>query len=235
LLLVVIGVAAIWTFGGGLDAFIDDIMNSAFDDAAEQSDDPVGAIIGGAVAAIILAVVLLTFLFIALLLVVSALGIATFGLWRGERALRRAEGAKALVLTDEAAIGRTVRRIKRGAGRTFAPRLVVVKVHDAIWREVVHELARDASVALIDVSEPTEHLLWEVDLLRREASMHMLAIGRRDLVEGIAAASAAGSVAAQLRDLLVGQDVLVYDVGRDGRPARRFSANLGAALERIGV
>lgn len=227
LLAAVVAGGAYWWFSGGLDAFVDELVGSAFTNAQEGSDDPVAGIVGGIVAAIALTAIALAFLFAVVIGLVSALGVATVGLWRGDRALQQAEGAKALVLARPAEVAPAVARIRGHAGRTFAPRLVVVRVHDAIWRDVVHELARDASVTLVDVSQPTEHLVWEVTLLQEQVRASTVFVGRRDLVEAMARATGDGP-AVRLRDLLAGSEVLAYDA----RDTRRFARSLAAALDR---
>jgi len=234
LLVLAIAFAANWWFGGGADRLIGEVFDSSIASSEESGQNPFEAIVVAVVVSIAIGAALLGILLLLAAAGISALGIASLGLWSGNRAVRQAEGSKALVINEASSVEPVVDRIRGHAGRIQAPRLVVVKVHDSIWREVVHELANDASVALIDISDPTEHLLWEVALLQGDIKARMMPVGRRDRVEALAVAQG-DDPAGRLRMMLAEESVLVYDTGQDRRAARRFARNLSAALDRMEV
>jgi hypothetical protein len=100
---------------------------------------------------------------------------------------------------------------QRGRG-IFAPRLVVVRVVTPLWQQAVTALASICPVSIIDVSEPTENLAWELAELERLFGDRYFVIGERDRVErwGSAPATpyAPASLDARAADWLDGQEIL---------------------------
>ena len=228
----VVFLAARWWFGGGVEDLVSGIFDDARTSAEESGANPIAAAIGALIVGLLVGLVVLGVILVLIFGAISTLGVATVASWRADRAVRRAEGAKALVIADAAAIAPTVGRVLGGARAIQAPRLVVLKVADAVWRDVVHRLAAEADVALVDVSDPTEYLVWEVATLQRDdVRARPLLVGLRDRVEALAAPGG-DTAAAQLRERLRGGEVLVYDDPDDRRAMRRFARSLAAALER---
>jgi hypothetical protein len=62
-------------------------------------------------------------------------------------------------------ISRVAAVIQSSRRRVFAPRLLVLRVAHNIWQPTVARVADGATAALLDVSDPTEHLLWELRTL----------------------------------------------------------------------
>jgi hypothetical protein len=120
---------------------------------------------------------------------------------------------------------------QRGRG-IFAPRLVVVRVVTPLWQQAVTALASICPVSIIDVSEPTENLAWELAELERLFGDRYFVIGERDSVErwGSAPATpyAPASLDARAADWLDGQEILAYTTDRAGM--RRFARALGRTL-----
>jgi hypothetical protein len=146
-------------------------------------------------------------------------------------ALRKAEEAKTRAIRHGKEIDTAVRAITEQGRQTFAARLVVLRVATAVWRESVSALARVTSAAIIDVSEPTEHLLWELDELDRLCSSRSIIIGEHDRVMRWARDAAAPGDAglhARFAERLDGRDVLAYTTDRDGM--RRFARALHGRL-----
>lgn len=231
-LLLVVFLAARWLVGGGIERTIEgvfqDARTSAEDSGASGFAAAIGAIVGGLIAAIVALAIML----VLLLGAISTLGVATIGTWRADRAVRHAEGAKALAIPDARAVQPIVERVLARSRGIQAPRLVVLRVADAVWRDVVLALADEATVAVVDVSDPTEHLLWEVSTLQGgDVRARPLLIGRHDRVEALAAARG-DDAAGRLRERLRGGEVFVYDDPDDRRGMRRFAHTLAAALER---
>lgn len=229
LLLAAVAAAGYWWWGGDVDRLLSGIFDSAVESGEASGQNAFEVIAGAIIVTIAVGAVLLALVLILAVAGISALGVASYGLWQGNRAVQRAERAKTFAVSDAGDVDPLVDRIRGHARQIQAPRLIVVRVHDRIWRRVVHELAEEASVALVDVSDPTEHLLWEITLLRSEVNAHLLAVGRRDRVEALL--EAADGTAARVRDALSGEDILVYEAGGSERGARRFARHLASALE----
>ncbi len=69
-------------------------------------------------------------------------------------------------IDSERAIAPTATKIAKLSRKVFSPRLVVVRVASAIWQNTVRGLAGAADVLIIDVSHPTDALLWEVTTMK---------------------------------------------------------------------
>lgn len=227
----VLAIAAVvnWWWGGGLDGVISGIFDSAVESGEASGQNAFEVMVGAFVVTLAAGVVVIALLLLLAVTGISALGVASLGLWHGNRAVQRAERAKTFTVSDPAEVEPLIDRVRRHAGQIQSPRLIVLRVHDRIWQRVVQELADQASVALVDVSEPTEHLLWEITLLRGDANARLLAVGRRDRVEALL--DAEDGPAARVRDTLRGEDILVYEARSDRRGVKRFARHLASALE----
>jgi len=112
-------------------------------------------------------------------------------------------------------------------------RLLVLRSANAIWQRVVRRLAAVVDVVLIDISEPTQNLLWEIESLKRSRGPNWILVGRRDRVEAFAQRRGAADdneLTGQLLELLEGEQVLVCE--SEQRPAmQRFATAFRARLE----
>jgi hypothetical protein len=113
----------------------------------------------------------------------------------------------------------------------FGSKLVVVTVgqnSDAgLWKKAVSGFALHADAPLIDVSQPTESLVWEiVDMLDRFGGRCVF-VGEAGRLAAMRAAST--TEYATLSELLSESCVLAYDTSRRG--IRRFTRALHATLE----
>jgi hypothetical protein len=61
----------------------------------------------------------------------------------------------------------------------------VVRVIDALWKEAVSGLADISDVVLIDISQPTESLLWELQMLSQRPDIDLVVIGAADQVRAL--------------------------------------------------
>jgi hypothetical protein len=113
--------------------------------------------------------------------------------------------------------------------RVFGARLVVLKVDNKVWQAAVIGFGYTSAVSLIDVSHPTDHVLWEIRLLSEELRRRCVFVVHRDQAEYLARPAKAGSVDAQLQTLIDGCQVLAYTT--DDRGVRRFTRALRATLE----
>jgi hypothetical protein len=115
----------------------------------------------------------------------------------------------------------------------MAARLVVVAVPTAFWQRAVHGLAAVCDVVIIDVSRPTENLLWEMRNIKPLFHGRWVLVGARDHVAPLAdAQTAAGhDPVGLLARMLDGERVLVY--GPDPADRRRFARSLRRSLEQV--
>jgi hypothetical protein len=142
-----------------------------------------------------------------------------------------------------AGVAATVEQMKR---RVFSPQLMVVRSDNAVWHETVQRLLLSTEVTLVDVSRPTESLLWEIGELTATDDGRCVFVGdyerlarfvpgvARDLPEGWPVyhydPTSAGpeAVVGQILRLLDGREVLAYGHGRDALV--RFSRALRGRL-----
>jgi hypothetical protein len=144
-------------------------------------------------------------------------------------AVKEAEQLKARDVRTTADIDAAAHVLADWSRKVFGPRLVVLRVASAIWRPAVSRLASVSSVALIDVSEPTANLIWEIEELTRRSPCVFMC--RHDRALEIAAA--AGSTSQSTFDddmgrLLDMEEILAYTTDRSGR--KRFARALRAKL-----
>jgi hypothetical protein len=146
-------------------------------------------------------------------------------------ALKEAETNKWEEIRSLADVAPTANEITKRARKVLAPRLVVIQVASEVWQETVRGLSNIASVVLIDVSEPTENVLWELEELiprfgaRCVLTCHQDRIGR---LQTGAAERTTGSIDERLARLLDGREVLAYEADRNGM--KRFARSLQAKL-----
>ncbi len=143
------------------------------------------------------------------------------------RAVIAAENAKLRHIMAPGHITEAVKALAAGRSDIFGPRLVVLRVATPIWREAVRRFAAEASVALVDVSEPSEHLVWEVAELMGKPAIRCVFIGHHEDVLRLAApavADEAGRWHRELAALLEWEEILAYTT--DGAGMRRFARAL---------
>jgi hypothetical protein len=147
-------------------------------------------------------------------------------------AVRGADKARTRDVTTEADIFHATLAVTEASRRLLSPRLFVLRVDSAIWHETVSRFARQASVALIDISEPSPYLLWEVEELTLRTKTPCVFIGEYDRVIPLGDDSVRSHAEAsfpQLALLLGDQEVLAYTTDREGQ--RRFARALRGRLQ----
>jgi membrane protein implicated in regulation of membrane protease activity len=223
--------AALWIFGGGFKDFLRD----AFDQMAPEGKsfaETMGNLIGSFVAVLVVGALVLAFV----LLVAAFFGAATLFSWSSYRAVRKAERSKAREIRTPQQIEGTVLSVARRSRRILGARLVVVRVASEIWQPVVRRLAADSSAIVVDVSEPTENLLWELDALEAQFRSRRILVGDRARLEYLASpgkAATRGQLFERLATYLDGEEILAYE-GESRRDMKRFAVGLRARLERAG-
>ena len=145
----------------------------------------------------------------------------------------KAEQVKTAQVRGLSDVERVADSVAQSGGSLLAPRLTVLTVDSDVWQQTVDALERRCSAVLVDVSQVSENLLWEVRRLA-DRSTGVVYVGERAAVTALATADgatsdgAAGGVTA-LRAALDGRDVLAYTTGWWGRI--RFQQSLFADLE----
>ena len=207
-----------------------EIMSSVFDGRLPL--DAVGLTLPGLFAILaVVAVASFAVMITMMLAILVAIPFSTvlFFLSSSADAVREAERSKTVVATTTDDIGRAADAIASRSRRVFGPRLVVLRVVSGVWQQAVRRLAAITSLTLIDISEPTENVLWELEeLITRHDGRYVL-IGQHDRVAALAARDPGLTpVERRLAALLDGREVLAYTVDRRG--LRRFARALRGTL-----
>jgi hypothetical protein len=145
--------------------------------------------------------------------------------------VREAEQLKTRDVQNSADIDSAAHLLAQWSRRVFRPRLVVLRVASNIWRQTVSRMASVSSVALIDVSEPTGNLIWEIEELTRRSQTKCVFICRHDRALEIAAAAASVSPSSfddDMGRLLEMEEILAYTTDRSG--IKRFARALRGTL-----
>lgn len=145
-------------------------------------------------------------------------------------ALRKAEEAKSQSIGETRDVAIAARTIAHQGRQTFAPRLVVLRVAGHVWQQTVSALAAMSAASIIDVSEPTEHLLWEIQELERVAPGRWIVVGEHAQIGrwGETPPPEADEMQRRFAAWLDGRTILAYTTDRAGM--RRFSRALHGML-----
>lgn len=119
--------------------------------------------------------------------------------------------------------------VSRQSRRVFGARLAVLTVSSAIWQETVTGIAELCAIPLIDISEPTENVLWEVEELVRRFGDRCVFIGAYDRLQELTTRDP-DHLMERLSTFLEGRQVLGYQ--SDAGSRERFVRALGSTLER---
>lgn len=160
---------------------------------------------------------------LALPLIMSAGSVGT-----GVRAAEQHKRQQVATLADLAEVSDTVATASRAA---LAPRLIVVTVESAIWREAVLAFARSCQAILLDVSAASEALLWEVRELGA-SGIRLVFVGEQGAVARLLSDRPDAALTPNdhaLRAALEGCEILTYRPTAWGRV--RFQRALYGTLE----
>lgn len=223
-LLAALAGAAWWGFGGGPDRLFDDVADSTTSNSAATTPaEEIGQAIGIAlVAGIIAGLILLVIIVLAGVAAVSSLfSLFSYGKARGS------ELAKTAVMRTETEVAKRAESVARRSRRIFAPRLVVARVADPVWRQAVLTFARHCDAVIVDVSEASDNLRWEIQTLLPALGARCVLVGRADLLTEQQGDRTVFNPSLG-RDL-DGRTVLGYGTSR--RDVRRFARALEGFLE----
>lgn len=219
--------------GGGFDADSDNIFADVMRQISGAQGDGVaeqlaGAIVGSMVAGVIVGlflVVILTLLIIA--------GLVGMFAYRAHRSARLAQQEATQALAQRQQVDGVAKKLKAVARRVFAPRLMVVAVPGSFWQQAVKGFASVSKVAIMDVSHPTDPLIWEVQTLKPLFGDRLIYVGSREHVLALArpANEIAGSPTGLLAQLLDGAEIIAYGPAPADR--RRFTKALRRRIANI--
>lgn len=165
------------------------------------------------------------------LLAVPLAGVIAF-LTSSARAMDAAERTKTVDVRTAGKLDRVAQDITAHQRKVLIPRLTVLRVSPAIWQLAVQRIAASARVVVIDVSEPSENVLWEITELQAAFGERCVLIGQHDRLRELAAVHAAdGSMHERFLRRLSGRAVLAYTTDAPG--IERFAQALGATLSRV--
>jgi hypothetical protein len=142
--------------------------------------------------------------------------------------LNRAREAEVTNVASIEAARTAARSIRRQARKVFSARLMVLHVDNDVWQPTVTTVADIASIVLIDVSEPTENLLWEIAQVERDPETACVLVGNAERVRRLQTSTQ--PLDRQLVAVLDGRTILAYESTEPG--LRRFGSALRATLER---
>jgi hypothetical protein len=212
---------------GAFDVDAQDIMQQASDQAGDSAADQISAGIGGALAFGIIQMMA----YILALLLISLVAAVTLFTLRAARRASRAQRQASRALQTQQQVGPAARQLADAARYVFAPRLMVVTVPTAFWQKAISGFMDVVDLVIVDVSQPTDALLWEVGALKSRFGGRWILVGQRDLVAKLAATGTAalGTADGQLARMLDGETILAYgpaDTGQFARALRKRLVNL---------
>jgi len=209
---------------GVLPPWFDAEFDRAVDEAVQKSEEEGAGIIASIFTVFIVAlVVAMVLIFVTLTPLAIGAAVALFGF--GARfAVRRAEGRRAVQVDHEKQVERAVRKVEQQTTRIYSPRLTVVRCAHGVWQAVVRGFADLTDVTLIDVSEASPGLLWELTELGPALSATWVLVGRHDRLKALLADTSPDAV--RLKTLLDGQSVLAYRTGGTSTFPRALQARL---------
>lgn len=161
---------------------------------------------------------------------------------RVERSAQTADGAVRQSVQDADDVETVGTLVERMSRRVFSPQLMVVSSTNAMWRNAVSRLLASTEVTLVDVSRPTESLLWEIRELSENDDGRCVYIGHVDrlaqFLPEVARTAPAGwrvpqydvlaaaptSVIGKIERVLEGHEVLAYS--GDPTTIAQFSRSL---------
>jgi Transposase len=197
--------------------------------------DAIHATLPGIYAAVLLAYVFI--LLLAVVALVAKLASSFLGMDIARAAVtdaaRTANDLQRLQVANTKDIGSVAHILAEGTRKIFASRFIVVRVAPKVWRPTVTRLSALARLILIDVSEPTDSLLWEIEHLTRAGLQSRCVFTcHGDRLEVLTTCPTGSPVLdrrkQRLSALLEGHQVLAYTSDRRG--TRRFARALRIAF-----
>ena len=145
------------------------------------------------------------------------------------RGVRDAADAEQLYITQLTHIPIVAQIVEQQSHRVFGARLCVLTVNSSVWQETVSVMAHTCEVPLIDISEPTANVLWEIEELQRRFGDRCVFIGAHSRLQDLICQEP-DDVKRRLLTFLDDRQVLAYTAGARG--TKRFVRALSSTLDR---
>jgi len=232
LLALIVWEFARWITGGALGNFFSGVFENARSAAAGRGENAFGAVVAGLVSAFILSLIVGLITLTLIVIIFAFVGTSAAVSVSSCLGVIKAELAKRATIRRLDELRRVTALITKKARRIFAPRLVVLSSAGSVWRETVKGLAGVADILLIDVSVPSDNLLWEISTLKADHGRRWILIGESERIAEIVknAGPKAAGAAMRLVDLLDGEEVLTYATG-SRKTLRQFAKALRTTCE----
>jgi hypothetical protein len=120
--------------------------------------------------------------------------------------------------------------IKRYSGRALTVRFSVLKVDSFLWKQTVRAVMEECGLALLDISDITANMLWEIEELESHSTAVVL-VGAADKVDDVLYRPTDDFSLMMARELLDGRRVLTYTTDPAGR--RTFVRELRASFDSL--
>jgi len=145
------------------------------------------------------------------------------------RGVREASDAEQLYITQPNHIPIVAQIVEQQSHKVFGARLSVLTVNSAVWQQTVSAMADICEVPLIDISEPTANVLWEIEELQRRFGDRCVFIGAYSRLQDLVS-DERDDVERRLLTFLENRQVLAYTPGAHG--TKRFVRALSSTLDR---
>ncbi|WP_157631336.1 hypothetical protein [Catelliglobosispora koreensis] len=204
------------------ESIIRDTMEQATSSADDNVVDQFGAALGGALVGGMVAGFALIFL-LTLTIIGGLVGLFAY---RAYKSAKQAQEEARQALVQRQQVGPVAKKLQAVARKVFAPRLIVVAVPGSFWQQAVSGFASVSRVAIMDVSHPTDPLLWEIQTLKPLFGERLIYVGSREHVLALTrpAHEIAGTPTGLLAQLLDGSEIIAY--GQTWPQRRRFAKAL---------
>jgi hypothetical protein len=145
------------------------------------------------------------------------------------RGVRDASDAEQLYITQLSHIPIVAQTVELQSHKVFGARLSVLTVASEVWQQTVAAMADICELPLIDISEPTGNVMWEIEELERRFGDRCVFIGAYTRLQDLISHEP-DDVTRRLLTFLEGRQVLAYTAGAQG--TRRFVRALSSTLDR---
>ena len=224
----------VWFRSDHSDADMNESVAEAAKKAQESGQGCVEAWLGAIAGALLMAAIKFILILALFVIAIVVVGTLTAYSWGAAIAINKAEKSKAFDIQQSDQIDTQVRKIGKVSKRVFSPRLIIAHVSDTIWRDVIAAIDDSTDYIVIDVSEPTQHLLWEVQQMQGMPDNHIIYVGHEPHMQYVLEPDNHDDVRRQITQLLDGKTVLTY-AGQDKRSLRKFAHSFRALLEKRGA
>lgn len=230
-LLIAVSIAFVtyWVATGGPGNTADSVFDGMIEQFEEENPDAsLGDRMGAGFGAALGAMFVLVFLIIGGVIVLLTVWTACVDLWITRIAVGRAERSKSWRMDTPGVVEPVADAIGRRARMVHAPRMFVVRASDRVWQRAVRALADHADAVIIDISRPTENLLWEIRELHQRHDVNWVLVCAADAP--VVTPATTDESMQTLHSLISDEQVLVYAPGQP--QDRRFARSLRNQLDR---